>query len=730
MDVDSSVSWQIANPEAILIDDQGTVWHAGCVRDVIRTVSGETIVATDTGGVWSVSEKGIGVSLADWDKPNMWCLAQGPNGDQHLYAGGDALYETDVTAALPFLTWRQIPLIDNNGGGIGKVYRTVALRKSRNLVLATSNGVYWSSIPAASQAQGCLAALLGLFGPKPTLTNYNFQKVQGIPEGRYLGLAEGPNDTVAVAYWGDDNLRADILHGGWKQGALILQESHIQDELIRLAMFGTTLASCADHPDRMYGVSSDVDGLVSVVLRSDNGGIDWTPIDPVLDVPHKSFKELAGNQGNDANRPCNCIAVAPHDAEKVAIGWRNAGIFISTSGAQQPWHHADDSSPHVHSDLHTVYFDPRDDRENTVYIGGDGGLVLTRDLGHTYESYLNRRLLNLQFQSWPAREFYGTFCPSPQVPGLIAGGLQDNGNVSCMVEPSTTPWRCFARQDDGLLTQFVQTGHSLYYFNDDDQTQDLAWDMNGLPSNHTYVPTWTPNGPEVGPSSAIVEPVRSPSWKNRLGQLMYAVAVKNTVVFGFFSDPDGSKNHWESLADFGVDVADLSAVGSADGSSVFVGTSDGKIFELNPSTRNATQWGVGLIKAPPPGGAIYKIVALTDDIVFATFNVNSNGYVLRKQQNGFTQMVNGLPDSDNFLGLEVIQNDQVALFAASDSSVYVTRDNGASWQTASTGLPVRPHCCDIRYVLQQDANAFLYLSTFGRSVWVAQVQFGISVTPR
>ncbi len=71
-----------------------------------------------------------------------------------------------------------------------------------------------------------------------------------------------------------------------------------------------------------------------------------------------------------------------------------------------------------------------------------------------------------------------------------------------------------------------------------------------------------------------------------------------------------------------------------------------------------------------------------------------------------------------------------ALYVATDSHVYVTRDRGKNWLDASSGLPRRPHGCDLRFVEQSDANAFIYLGTFGRSVWRAQLQHGISLPGR
>lgn len=88
-------------------------FHAGHLNDVLRLNTMPffpTLVASDTSGVWLVNELG-GPALAlswDWDLPHLNCLAAGFYGDQHVYAGGDALYETDTTTVTPLLNWRRI----------------------------------------------------------------------------------------------------------------------------------------------------------------------------------------------------------------------------------------------------------------------------------------------------------------------------------------------------------------------------------------------------------------------------------------------------------------------------------------------------------------------------------------------------------------------------------------------------------------------------------------------
>lgn len=723
--IDQTIKWELANSSGVQVDDKGDVWHTGCVRDVLVIDSGETIVASDTGGLWQVHAAGSAKPLADLEKPDLWCLAQGPDDAKHVYAGGDGLYETDVSSPFSLMMWKEIPLLDIDGQSMGTVHRIVTLPRSRRIVLTTSNGVYWSEIPKPAPKRGCLSAPLRIFKSIPPIPKlqleYIFRKVPNLPEGMYFGLAAGPNETVVVAYWGTEALRASIFFGGW-HGLLVLQEAAIRDGFQRFVMFATTLASCRNDPSRMYAVSSGDDGFVSTVLRSNDGGRTWDDINVKFeDDPSRNFRKAAGGpQGNNQVRPNNCIAAAHNDPDKVAIGWRHEGIFISTNGGST-WR-LSEGAPHMHADLRTVYFDPTDDGANSIFVGSDGGLVLTRDMGGSYESSFNKNLPILQFQSYPRKSVFweGSFSISSKEAGRIGGGLQDNGNVSCMAQGKVTPWRNFARDDDGLFTQFIETGHVLYYFNDDSSLQDAALDPNGKRISHDSVFLTTNPSQLALVQNLIIDRVRTPRFSNRQGQLMYAVGVRDTAVYGFFSNADGKNGHLEVLADFGFDFSSFSAVGSLNGTSVYVGSSDGSLFELHTGTRNVTEFGVGL--TAKPGGRITRIAAMTEDIVFALYNVGHNGYVLQKQQVGFGQMGNGLPDAEPFYGMEGIQNgERVSLLVASDSRIYVTRDNGTSWENASSGLPKRPHCADLQYVKQRDGNAFLYLSTCGRSVWVSHL---------
>jgi hypothetical protein len=111
-------------------------------------------------------------------------------------------------------------------------------------------------------------------------------------------------------------------------------------------------------------------------------------------------------------------------------------------------------------------------------------------------------------------------------------------------------------------------------------------------------------------------------------------------------------------------------------------------------------------------------VEVHDKLAFASYK----NHVLRIIPPN-AEALKGLP-AETFYGLAVArERENIALYAATDSDVYVSRDPGDAlgntWMRASQGLPKRPHCSDLSYV-GPIGDGWLYLSTYGRSVWRAQ----------
>ena len=707
---DPSVQWKQANPLAIEIDANANAWHSGRVNDVLALDSNRLVVGTDTGGVWLVSTTAIPLSN-NWDNPDIKCLAFGPDGPEHIYAGcggNGALFEADAADFQPLSTWRQRPIPEQAGA----IYRIGIVKGSRRIVLACANGVWWSPIP-----------------PAPTRNaNYAWRQAQELPSLAYSSLAVGPNDTIAVAA-----AQGGIFYGNWTAGDLVMRPADsitgfdvTNTPVSSTKMYWTSMASCDSNRSEMYAISSDNEGYVYVVLHSTDGGKSWSSTGISIDgAPNGyQFKYVPGNAGNGVN---NTIAVSPVNPKLVAFGWRR-GPFISTDGGGT-WHAAgmhwtnrpndpEYSTPHLHADLHGLYFDPNDARHQRLYIGSDGGLAMTPNLGNTFSSSYNRQLLSLQFYSASLpRNFWGMLAVTPQVAGLVAGGTQDNSNIYSQLEPQPSPWKHVGDCGDGGRMAFLPTGNLLASCTTDDSVSRVTRWTGAQFGPVTEVPIRV-----TGPSGlakldgGVIEAVNAPAWRNAGNQLIYAVAGRNAEVYGLFANGDGGDMHWEFLGLVPVGAGQyILAVGSRNGLTIFVGTSEGRTFAFETQSRNPVELNVPIKAATT--GSIGRIVAQSTDRVYATLNLGSIGFILRLD--GFHWNAVAFVQ-EIFYALEMDRTTKV-LFAATDSRVYLSRDNGDSWQSASHGLPRRPHCADLRFVAQPDGARYVYLSTYGRSVWRAKL---------
>jgi hypothetical protein len=70
---DPTISWQLANPSGIQIDAAADAWHSGHVTEILRLDDADSLlVATQTGGVWSVDANSDALPLSDsWDRPQV-----------------------------------------------------------------------------------------------------------------------------------------------------------------------------------------------------------------------------------------------------------------------------------------------------------------------------------------------------------------------------------------------------------------------------------------------------------------------------------------------------------------------------------------------------------------------------------------------------------------------------------------------------------------------------------
>jgi hypothetical protein len=750
----ANIEWKLANPMAIQIDEKSDVWHAGCVLDALAVGTG-VVASTEKGGVWIISDNGFATPVSnDWNHPDIKCLEFGPDGPSHIYAGCSsdsegALYETDTSSSFPLLNWREVPIPRQI-----RTFRIAVLKDIGKIVLAADNGIWWSEIPSHIASGGA----------------YNFKQVNGklknsseyFPIGGYSGIAVGPNNSVVVSAWGSDINTGlyGLFRGNWVNNDLVFERISIDlDEIKDTDMIWTSLASYENPSDEArnrrimyllasYNYKKIENGIekwhtgVKSVLRSDDGGINWRSCGrtiedaPRHDPPHTIDEDgLLGDE--DSGRLLHGITVSSFDPNIVAFCWKypllstNGGNSWRALGRKWDGEGWDYDNHHQHDDVYRVCFDRKNNQK--IYVISDGGIVLSWDLGKTFSSGINRNLTNLQFLApYAYREFWGTVSGSETIPGLIGGGLMDNGNVYSVVGvPDWTPWKKIQGGDGGLML-FMTTlaarnlSGSILHWNNGEDVKNAKWNAATMQlEDIAKIRVSTP--PPASLSQPVVEGVVQPI-KKKDSEYMFAVAGVGTDLYGLFGK--GDNIHWNFLGKLNlVGNQYITAVGSSDGNIVTAGTIGARIFNFNTNTSTAVEATVPALTLNVNQAAIARIIMLNEKRGFAIYNVTprgsvsnsfGNGWILRTEDGqNWNSIGAGYLPNEIFYGIDT--DGDRTLFVSTDNRVFASFDNGDRWYEASSGLPRRSHCADLRYVFTNDGQGNIYLSTFGRSVWRARL---------
>jgi hypothetical protein len=537
-----------------------------------------------------------------------------------------------------------------------------------------------------------------------------------------------------------------VFIGRWADGKLTVKRAKITGESFSAIDGPSAVASCEQFPQTLYATCAKSNGLLHMIVRSGDGGHTWAPTKN--DVKYRSGEDirlLAGAQGA-GSAPMNCIAVMPSDPALVAFGWTN-GPFISTQEGNG-WEQV---RPVHHPDIHALMFKPMPDGHHILYIGSDGGLasvklpdVLTPDIAENEgivavakliiepRSDYNQRLATLQcYSPSVARHHLGTMSVSPFGTGWLSTGVHDNGNIYCHLSGAPKPWH-HLETGDGGWTGFMEDGGLVTNIKGQVAGASQAIVGGGIGTK----PGFAPKGvvpitvPSPGDPKGLVSPfgdvVREPSYGNAAGQVMLAAAgspLRLGEVYGLFQDGSNPKYHWERLGTIPENLK-ITATGSMSGRAIMVAAEGGRMFLLN-SAGGAVSSQPVILPQPSPdnphsGGNIPRVLVLREDVAFAILNTTSlnDNYILRLEGAQWTvPLSDGLPRKESFFALAgVTRGEGTVIFAATDDKVYLSEDAGEHWVQASGGLPRRSHCADLQ-TGSIDGVTWLFLSTFGRSVW-------------
>ena len=673
----------------------------------------------------------------------------------------------------PLFDWRPASVTGPDGTALAQTIRKILVMpglQPPKLVLATDSAILWADIPATGR-------------------NYQLLAPEGIPPVQCLGLAAGPeNRVLATPTGGPANAATNGAYfGGWLFGKLIMRRAvHTGDIDFRQWQFAV-VASSPSNPNICYAAVSasgsatfsllraftragvtarpgsalqlaSLSGMakpvslaaliakldppaaadhVYAVLASEDGGATWAPAGPAREVAGSI--RFARDPGNTQGGYNLSIAVSHADPPLVALGWQIGPWVGRKTPAAFTWEEHGDAaattgsrSPHIHSDSHGILFDTHDASGRTCYMCSDGGVISTADLFKSFTSSVNRLLPNLQFQSYPPRQFNGSAGASAKSPGLMVGPLQDNGVVfSFRKDDSQRPWQRLTVPDDGLLAILVRDDLLVFWNNDNPVARVRQWDGSqwGAESN-LLVKAPSPTvlaGSTL--SNPFVEPILHPAFRRPSDkQVMVAIGAFDPAggfrdLWGLFADDGGGNPGWDFIATLALGPNDnITAAGSDDGKRILVGAATGLIFTCDATSGVVAAMTIAAGKQPD--GAVYQFAFLSDGTAFARY---ASG-LLRLVPGGASWdaiEAQGLPDTDQegsrYFAAVDTERQPNALYLATDYGIHASGDAGANWLPVSQGLPVRSHPSTLRFVIEPDKTRHLVLTTFGRSAWRAQL---------
>ncbi|MEJ2297898.1 MAG: hypothetical protein P8X94_05215 [Woeseiaceae bacterium] len=697
----------------------GPAFMSGRIADIVIDPTDPSVwyVGVGSGGVWKTVNAGttwtpifddqgsysIGCITLDPNNPNVVWVGTGENVSGRHVAYGDGVYRSRDGGQ----NWENMGL--ENSEHIGMI--RIDPRDS-NTIFVAAQGPLWSG-----------GGDRGLY--KSTDGGENWRKVLGDGLGnteeddRYTGANEvhfdprNPDVLYAVSWQRLRNV-AVVMDGGPGTG---IHKSEDGGETWRELTSGlpegdmgkTGLAISPQDPDVIYA-TIELDNRSGGFWRSDDSGETW----------EKKNDYLSGGTG-------------PHYYQEIFASPHFEGHVYQMDALMRMTKDGGDTFiplPHEtkHGDHHALAF--REDDENYLLIGTDGGVYESFDLGETW-----RFIDNL-----PITQFYKVTVDYDEPFYNIYGGTQDNnsqGGPSRTMNTSgirnsdwfvtmfgdghqsaadpTNPDIVYAQWQQGNLTRFDRrTGEAVYIkpqAREGEAPDRYNWDSPILISPHDpqtlYFGTqrvwksnnrgdsWTPiSGDLTRDEDRLRRPIMGRTWSYDAPWDMYAMSQFNTIT---------------SLSESPL-VEGL----------VYVGTDDGLIQVTDDD--GASWRTIDKLPGVPDRFFVNDIKAdLHDpDTVYVVVDDHKHGdfspYVLKSDNRGrsWTSISSNLPERHVLWRIVQDHVQPELMFLASEFGVFFTVDGGDLWTKLAGGVPNMA----FRDLAIQTRENDLVGATFGRSFYV------------
>ena len=671
----------------------------------VRGVPGTFYMGSTGGGVWKTTDSGETweiVSDGSFTSASIGAVAVAPSDPNVVWAGtgsacirgntspGDGVYRSTDAGR----TWTHVGL--EEGGQVGRIRidprdpnrawvavlgHAFGPNETRGVYRTLDGGATWERVLYVSERAGAVDLALDPSNPRIL----------------FAAMWETVRQPWALVSGGEGSGLYRSTDGGdtWEELAQGLPEG-------LKGRIGVTVS--AAKPGRVWALVEAEDGGI---FRSEDGGDTFRRVND-----DRNFRQRAWYYTH--------IHADPANADTVYV--LNVGMYRSTDGGK-----GFSIIRGPHGDHHDLWIDP--DRPEVMINGNDGGATVTTNGGATWSTQANQ----------PTAEFYRVSVDD-RFPYRVYGAQQDNSTVSIasrtpssgitvhdwhpvgggesghiVVDP-TDPDVVYAGSYGGTITRYDhrtrQTRNILAY-------PQLA--LGQAPRDLKYRFQWnapirlSPHDPDVLYHAANVvfrssdegrswEPISPDLTRNDVDKQDYSggsITWDNTgvevygTVFAFEESPHEAGELWAGSDDGRVHL-------SRDGGESWK--------EITP--KSMPEWGqVNMIElsAHAPGRAFLAVTRYRlDDFSPYIFRTDDHG----KSWERLTDRSNGIPD-DHFVRVVREDPDRLGLlYAGTELGVYVSFDDGRSWQSLQLELPVTP----ITDMVVKDQD--LVLATQGRSFWI------------
>jgi photosystem II stability/assembly factor-like uncharacterized protein len=453
------------------------------------------------------------------------------------------------------------------------------------------------------------------------------------------------------------------------------------------------LGAAPADPKRLYAVV-DAKKLAGV-YRSDDAGESWKLInsDPRLVGYGGDMNEIRSDPKN-----ADVVYIAAVASWKSTDGGKTFAMFRGAPGGD---------------DYHRFWINPDDPK--IILLASDQGAVITVNGGETWSSWYNQ----------PSAQFYHVSTDSA-LPYRVCGGQQESGSA-CVA----------SRGDDGQITfrEWHPVGAEEYgYVAADPLDPDVVY--GGKVSRYDRR---TDQVTEVGPM-----PLHGKSYRTlRTMPLLFSPADPHVLFFASNTvwktsnggkswseiSPDLTRATWTLPANVGVfstlpaakvtqrGVVYALAPSPLDVDLIWAGTDDGLI---HVTTDGGKEWKDVTPSALVPWSKVSILEASHFDhneayAAINTFRLDDlRPHIYRTRDGGktWTHITNGIPDGGI---INVVREDpkrRGLLFAGSETQVYVSFDDGDTWQSLRLNMPPS----SVRDLTIHDDD--LIAGTHGRGFWI------------